>query len=223
MSEYPNTNTRKTLSRNRTNTNDERTREPKSSPTRNQTSPDAGRLKPPNTQPLSPGEQSKAEESFSQSLMGRIFRTKKRRQRAAIDERLSRSKNNVLEAMFINDVPYTGNTGKTGKTGKTGNTGKTGKLVFPFSLENEDNKFEECGNINGGITRCEDPNYSICAKARRRFQKSLEKKYGENSKFQNCLTPRLVSGEKKTHRNRGCCISKKKYGLGIQFKRLKRY
>jgi hypothetical protein len=101
---------------------------------------------------------------------------------------------------------------------------ENGERQIPFgrlTLENEDNKFEKCGNINGGITRCKDPNYSICAKARRRFQNSLKSKHSEKPQFENCLTPPKESGEIKIHRNKGCCISKKEYGLGIQYKRLK--
>ena len=180
---------------------------PSSSPSRNQTrsgrsetlnpSLVSGRLEPP--KPLSAEEQSKAKPSN--------FQTKKRskkaalneiynRQRAAINEIYSGLKNNDVEDMFGDDVSH------------------TGELEIPFSKE-----FEKCGNISGENTPCNNPKYSVCAKARRTFQKSLERKHSENSQFANCLPPQ-EPGKNKTHRKSGCCISKKEYGLGIQYKRI---
>ena len=163
-------------------------------------SPTTTRSPSPTT--TSPTTRSPTRRGRIKTKMARFFQTKRSRQRAAIAEIFNglKNKDEDVEEMFGDDVSH-----------------KFGRI----SLENEDNKFERCVNISGENKGCNDPKYSVCAKARRRFQKSLKKKYGINPKFENCLTPTGNSGEKKTHRERGCCISKKEYGLGIQYKRLK--
>ena len=138
--------------------------------------------------------------------MARFFQTKRSRQRAAIDKIYSGLENTNEEEKMLR---------------LEGNKGERNRIFGRLTLENEDNKFERCVNISGENKGCNDPKYSICAKARRRFQKSLKRKHSEKPQFENCLTPPKESGEIKIHRNRGCCISKKEYGLGIQYKRLK--
>ena len=89
------------------------------------------------------------------------------------------------------------------------------------SRNNEDTQqFKECGSSRGeDLDKCSGK-YNICAKVRNRFSKSLKKKYSSNLLFNEyCVRkPTLKSNNKK--RDKGCCISKKNYGLGIKWKKI---